>query len=118
MGEIAKNCILDWQGFEKFGSVYEDVNMKPGEPPVDLYFYKLPCKANFSSQRKLQQARNMKRTEEDKDKKEPVDQEKPLPPMQQKESNTRTHSNTVTTPVHNKNVCVWCLKEEDKNTFT
>ena len=34
--------------------------------------------------------------------------------MQQKESNTRTRSSTATTPAHDKNMCIWCLKEEDK----
>ena len=93
-------------GLDKFGNVYEDVDWESGV--YGVYFHKL-CKTNFSNARKLEQAKNrLQKLNIQKEAANVEQQELASTSAQDKRSSRKSGL------VHDKLLCVWCMKPENK----
>ena len=97
---------LDWKGLDKFGDVYENTDWESG--PVGKFMHD-QCRLIMFTKRRLAQAQVRKRKLDDNSKSvsEPVLEETCASASPKK---LRSH----TGPVHEKELCVWCMKGSSK----
>lgn len=96
----------NWCGLDKFGTLYENVSWENG--PSGVYFHKT-CRTDVSNKRKLEQALRRKDKHEDAYEVEVSDTGAAKPSDQPARRLSRTDSG----PLHDKDLCVWCMKPED-----
>lgn len=105
-----KTYAEQWVGLDTFEKVFASVNWE--NQPESVYFHKM-CRLNISSQRKLQQALRRKH----KTDKAIIDCESSIVkediPNTVKENIPRKSTRSKTGPVHDKNLCIWCMKPGD-----
>ena len=96
-----------WSGLDTFSTVYNDVAWDNG--PFGVYYHQV-CKLKLFSRRKLEQA--LKRKE--KLQTEQPDQGNSSTSTQPQDEEKRRHTRQRVGIIHDKNLCIWCLKPEDK----
>ena len=103
--ERIKDRAQDWKGLHKFGTVYDSVNWDAG--PNGVYFHKV-CRTALAAKRGLQKALRRKDKEQ---KQQTVDTQE----THSKDQQQAGRSSRGTGLLHEKNLCIWCMKPEDLN---
>ena len=97
-------------GLDKFGNVYEQFEWENG--PVGIYFHKT-CRTVFASQRTLEQVKGRKNNLEVLSITSPIEcAETSKECSAHMPEKSRLHRSS-TGPLHDKDLCVWCMKPED-----
>ena len=100
-----------WHGLDKFGNVYDEVEWDSG--PVGVYFHQT-CRTAFTNQRTLEQAKARKNKHEVFSTTSTIAcAETNKDCSSQIRQKSRLHRSS-TGPLHNKDLCVWCMKPEDR----
>ena len=100
-----KAVALEWKGLDKCGNVFESVNWDNG--PSGSFFHTL-CKTEFTSKRKLEQSRARKTKAETSALKSCNDSS-----SEDVSLSSKRLSCSTTGLLHNKDLCIWCMKPED-----
>ena len=96
---------LNWKGCDRFGNVYDSVDWELGPYGKHLH---ASCRLDISSSDKLKRSKlRQQKQEESSFHEEICHQEQDL------ESPAPKRLRSSTGIVHNKNLCVWCMKPED-----
>ena len=92
---------MKWQGLDRYGNLNESVDWEG-----DFTFHKL-CKPKFMDDKRLAQALLRKEKEAANESAIPTAVE--LPAELQEKRSTRSSTGTV----HDKNLCIWCMRGAD-----
>ena len=105
-----KNVAEKWKPLDKYNDVYDSVNW---ECCSTGQFWHSNCKREICGQRKLEQAitRKRKRDESDNMSQDLVELEVENRPSSSRESIATRQNIGI---VHSKDLCIWCMKGEDK----
>ena len=95
---------LNWKGCDRFGNVYDSVNWELGPHGKHLH---ASCRLYISNSDKLMRSK----LRQQKQSRESALHEETNPGF---ESPAPKHLRSGTGIVHDKNLCVWCMKPEDK----
>ena len=96
---------MEWKGLDKYGNVFESVNWDNG--PSGSFCHKL-CKTEFTSKRKLKQSKARKAKAETSVLKYCNDSA-----SEDVSLSSKRLSPSTTGLLHNKDLCIWCMKPED-----
>ena len=107
---VKKKAFL-WQGLDKFGKVYDETNWAAG--PKGLYIHN-KCRIELSSKEKLGKARKRwgKVEEENRRIEEPVN-DSANDELEISEPHSKRPRRSSTDVLHDKHLCVWCMKGKD-----
>ena len=100
---------LKWDKLDKFGKVYDTIDWKKG--PGGLYMHGT-CYVSLSSQRKLHQSEKRKVTEEESQLN--LDDVSQSCDDQYQECSAPKKLRSSVGVIHDKNLCVWCMKGDFK----
>ena len=103
--EQLKAAALEWKGLDKYGNVLESVNWDNG--PSESFFHTL-CKTEFASKNKLEQSKARKAEAETSALKSCNDSS-----SEDVSLSSKRLSCSTTGLLHNKDLCIWCMKPED-----
>ena len=104
--EDFQKCAEAWKDLDTYGQVYDEVNWQSG--PMGNFWHK-SCKLQFSGKRKLEQAKNrQKKIVSSNALAEAQVEEAPTQTLPQRATRT-----SIGTEIHNKMLCVWCMKPGD-----
>ena len=88
----------NWEGLDKFGTLYEKVQWENG--PQGVYFHKL-CRTKIASKVSLSQALKRKKLEVTNE------STRVFEILDQTQSPSQRYTSSILGPTHNKNLCVW-----------